>query len=151
ALLLATACQPAAPASPPAEPTAVVQATTAARPAAAATQAPPLQQPTTAPQPGVAPPTAQPKPTPLPFLPTSTLSSLPDQQRAQVKSVQSALAAGDPARALTLLQALPSDAQPEIKLLLGQAQLGDHQLDAALQTADQLITSTSNRQDLQSA
>jgi soluble lytic murein transglycosylase-like protein len=100
---------------------------------------------------------AQPKPSPtaLPFLPTSTLAQLPPAQAATVQQVRSALAAGDNARAMSLIQPLrdqlTGDQQQEATLLFGQAQLGNQQFDDAMAAADQLLKDTSNRQDLQSA
>src|SRR5262249_37526448 len=93
ALLLATACQQAAPprpteaiveppaTAPTAQPVAAATAQPAAAPAAPTAAQPTAAQPVAAQQ-----PTAQPRatPTPLPFLPKSTLATLLDQQRGQV-------------------------------------------------------------------
>jgi soluble lytic murein transglycosylase len=164
AVLLATACQQAAPprpteaiveptaTAPTAQPVAAATAQPAAAPAPPTAAQPAAAQPVAAQQ-----PTARPRatPTPLPFLPTSTLATLLDQQRGQVKSAQAALAAGDPTRALSLLEPLlletQGDPQNELRLLYGQALEADHQFDNALQTADTLLDTTRSRQDLQSA
>jgi soluble lytic murein transglycosylase len=91
----------------------------------------------------------------LPFLPVSTLAALPADQAQTVRTVQNALAAGDDARALSLIQPLQDqltgDQQLEARLLYGQALLGNQQYDAALATADQLLTSAQPQRDPQSA
>jgi soluble lytic murein transglycosylase len=73
-----------------------------------------------------------------------------------VRTVKNALAAGDDARALSLIQPLQDqlvgEQQQEARLLYGQALLGNQQYDAALATADQLLnTEQQQRPDLQSA
>jgi peptidoglycan lytic transglycosylase len=147
------ACQPVTPPSAPdstaapAPPTQAAPATSAplavtqaAAPAATAAQ----PAATTPPQPTTAP---KPSPTPLPFLPQS---SIPAVQAATIRTVQSALAAGDNTRALSLLGPI-KDASPDVRLLYGQAQLGNQQFDDALSTAEDLLKSSGNRQDLESA
>jgi soluble lytic murein transglycosylase len=90
-------------------------------------------------------------------LPVSALTTLPADQAQTVRTVQNALAAGDYARALSLIQPLQDqlggEQQQEARLLYGQALLGNQQYDQALATADQLLNTTSEqqRQDLQSA
>src|SRR5205814_6206270 len=89
--------------APPPAPTSAPTAATS-NPQAIATigQAP---GPTRTPVP-MAPPAPQPSPTPLPFLPASTLGTLPNEQAATVHQAQAALAAGDYATALNLLTPL---------------------------------------------
>jgi len=160
--LLGTACQPATPATPevtPALPTVPpasepADAATAA-PAAAATVAP--SAPTSVAPAPTTPPVAQPPratPTPLPMLPTSSLGTLPEQQRTAVRTGQAAVAAGDYPRAITILEPLANqtsdDPQAEVRLLLGQALVGDRQFDRGLAAAEQLLSST-RRADLLSA
>jgi soluble lytic murein transglycosylase len=160
--LVATACQPAAPA---AEPTMPAPATAAAptsppaiatvRPAIApATAAPaaPTSLPTPPPQPAAQP--ARPTPTSLPVLATSSLGTLGTEQRGAARSGQAAVAAGDYARAISILEPLANqtsgEAQAEVRLLVGQALVGDRQFDKALGVADELVGSQ-KRADLVSA
>ena len=141
--LLLLSCQtPPVPDPPPSQP--APAPTQASQPASAApTQPAPTPQP-----PRVATPTA------LPTLPTSTLSTLPDAQRHAALQGQAAIAAGDYARAITLLEPLldQTSAEPraEVRVLLGHAQVGDRRFDAALETAETVLT-TSQRADLVSA
>ena len=177
-VLAASACQTAAPAAP--SPTLVAEPTTPAaqQPAAAAsgptaqtaaqqrtgsgtaqaTAAPPSSapnqraaQPTSPPNPATAP---KPSPTSLPTLPTTSLASLPDDQARAVREARNALPAGDFTRAIgvaePLLDQLKGDQQAEVRLVYGQALVGDRQFDKALATSETLLTSTT-RADLISA
>ncbi|HYY90345.1 MAG TPA: transglycosylase SLT domain-containing protein [Chloroflexota bacterium] len=145
---LASACQSAAPVtSPPAAPTsttAPAQPTQAAAPTADAA-------PTQPPAPTVA---AKPTATPLSTTPISTLDKLADAQRTMAHDGQLAIAAGDYSRAIGLLEPLASqvsgDPQSEVRLLLGQALVGDRQFDKALATSETLLGAAS-RADLVSA
>ena len=89
-----------------------------------------------------------------PQMPTSALASLPPEQAATVRTARAALAAGDYARVLTLLDpvmpALSGEQSAEVRLLYGQAQVGDQQFTAALATSQTLLSSTT-RPDLVSA
>jgi soluble lytic murein transglycosylase len=97
---------------------------------------------------------ARPSPTPLPVLPTTALGNLPDDQASAVRDARAALAAGDFAHALSLLSPLQDqlsgDQQQEVRLLYGQAQVGNQQFDAGLATAQQILSSAA-RPDLLSA
>ncbi|HEY1246631.1 MAG TPA: tetratricopeptide repeat protein, partial [Hyphomicrobiaceae bacterium] len=88
------------------------------------------------------------------MLPTTSLGALPDDQAAAVRAARAALAAGDDSRALSLLtplqDTLSGDQREEVRLLIGQAQVGDHEYDAGLATAGQVLSGTS-RADLLSA
>jgi soluble lytic murein transglycosylase len=160
--LLGSACQLAAPATPEATPaqanvppaSEATDAATAA-PAASATVAP--SAPTSvAPAPTTPSVAQQPRatPTPLPMIPTSSLGTLPEQQRTAVRTGQAAVAAGDYPRAITIIEPLANqtsgDQQAEIRLLFGQALVGDRQYDRGLAVAQQLLSST-RRADLLSA
>jgi soluble lytic murein transglycosylase len=176
ALLGASACQPApaAPSAPAttaapttAAPTTAAPTTTApttTAPAAAATEAiqPAAQtsQPTAPPAPAAPIPTSaptaasRPSPTSLPTLPKTTLGRLPADQLLATRAARNALAAGDYSRAITLVEPLMSqlegDQQAEVRLLYGQALVGDGQLDKGLATSEKLLSSTT-RADLLSA
>ena len=73
-----------------------------------------------------------------PALPTSALATLPAEQAAAVRDARAALAAGDYARALALLEPLlaqlSGEQLAEVRLLYGQAQVGDRQFTRALAT-----------------
>jgi peptidoglycan lytic transglycosylase len=88
------------------------------------------------------------------MLPTSSLGTLPEQQRTAGRTGQAAVAAGDYPRAITILEPLANqtsgDPQAEVRLLLGQALVGDRQFDRGLAVAEQLLSST-KRADLLSA
>jgi soluble lytic murein transglycosylase len=157
-LLSASACQPGVP--QPAAPTALDSSQPTATAASSGAQpiialAPqPTSQAASA-QSTSAAPTAPPKPspTPFPYVPAPTFSSLPADQMTTVRGAQAALAAGDDAQAFSLLEPLQSSfaQQPDIELLFGQAQVGTHQFDDGLGTAQHLLDSTTQRPDLQSA
>ncbi|MCA1644629.1 MAG: transglycosylase SLT domain-containing protein [Chloroflexi bacterium] len=95
--------------------------------------------------------------TSLPTLPSTALGSLPAEQRGVVRDGHSALAGGDFARAIALLEPLANqltgDPQAEVRLIYGQALLGDRQFDKALATSETLLASTAARAraDLNSA
>ncbi len=154
----ATACQSPAPVVTPAStstPEAHAQAIATVRdvPVPTVTPAPTAA---TAPTSATAPAAPQPSPTPLPFLPTSSLESLPKDQAATVHQAQGALAAGDDATALQLLGPLTTqlsgEQQQEVRLLYGQAQVGNQQFGDALSTAKDLLHAVGPaRQDLISA
>jgi len=165
-ILGASACQSAAPAAPTAVAPAALEAptpqTTAALsqaaqvPASSATTPPVAAKPTAAaPTAPVAPSTPKPAPTSLPTLPTSVLGTLPAEQAITIKSGHAALAGGDYPRAIAVLEPLltqlSGDQQAEVKLIYGQALVGDRQFDNALATSDALLTSTQTRADLSSA
>src|SRR5262249_40220121 len=81
---------------------------------------------------------------------------LPADQAKTFRDARGAVAAGDYGRALSLLQPLQSqlsgDQQQEVRLLYGQALVGDRQFDQALSTSESLLDAISpNRQDLISA
>jgi soluble lytic murein transglycosylase-like protein len=151
-VLAMVGCQPAAPAALP---------TPAVTPPSQASQ-PVVTPPTQASQPAVTQPpqasqptvTRRAAPTPPPYLPTTALGSLPADQSRTVRDAHAALAAGDYPRALTLLdplvQKLSADQQAEVRLIYGQALVGDRQFDKALATSQTLLQSTT-RQDLLSA
>jgi soluble lytic murein transglycosylase len=82
----------------------------------------------------------------------STLDRLPDAERETARAGQAALAAGDYPRAIDLLSSVqgPGDTQTEVRLVLGQALLGDRQFDKALSTSQTLLNAT-QRPDLVSA
>jgi len=107
-----------------------------------------------APTPPAAVQQARPTPTSLPTIASSTLGTLPEQQRTAVRSAQAAVAAGDYARAISILQPLASqtsgEPQSEVRLLLGQAMVGDRQFDRGLALAEQLVGAV-KRADLRSA
>src|SRR5205085_8742938 len=137
-LLGASACQPAAPlATGPAAPPQSLDEATAA-PQAAPTSTSPSN--VSAPQPTLttpatqsvtpavaptSPPVPRSSPTPTPYLPASSLAALPPDQAETVHEAQSALAAGDAAHAISLLEALlaelVADQQLEVRLLYGHA------------------------------
>src|SRR5689334_22681672 len=161
-VLVASACQTAAPAAP--SPTLAAEPTTPAaqQPTglgkAQATAAPPTSapnqraaQPTSPPKPPTAP---KPSPTSLPTLPTTSLASLSDDQARAVREARNALPAGDFTRAIglvePLLDQLKGDQQAEVRLVYGQALVGDRQFGKALATSETLLTSTT-RADLISA
>jgi tetratricopeptide (TPR) repeat protein len=135
------------------------QAPAASEPPPAQPALPPAQEPQpahpapTQPAPTPQPPRA-PTPTALPTLPTSTLSALPDAQRQSARQGQAAIAAGDYARAITLLEPLvdqtSAEPQAEVRVLLGHAQVGDRRFDAALETSEAVLSAT-RRADLVSA
>jgi soluble lytic murein transglycosylase len=145
---LTSACASVVPSSPP-------ETITVSLPRP--TQVPPTAAPTVAPAPTAtsAPaPTSAPRPTPTPFAtaPVSTLDSLPDAQRETARAGKAAVAAGDYPRAIDLLSSVQAsgDAQNEVRLVLGQAFLGDRQFDKALSTSETLLGAT-QRADLLSA
>src|SRR5579864_1767098 len=121
-LLAASACQTAPPA-----PTATTAPTSQTHPQAIA-RVRDVPVPTVTPIP-TTPPTPQPSPTLLPFLPVSTLGDLPADIAATVHQAQNDLAAGDYPTALQLLQPLQDhlagEQQQEVRLLFGQAQVGN--------------------------
>ena len=168
----ASACQPAAPAAPSAPtttiavdstpepqpplstaPPAASQANPAAQPA---NQANPVAQPTANQANPAAAPTAAPKPSPttLPTMPITTLASLPADQARAVRDARNALPAGDYTRAIglvePLVEQLKGDQQAEVRLIYGQALVGDRQFEKALATGETLLQSTT-RADLVSA
>jgi soluble lytic murein transglycosylase len=139
------------PAAEPAEPTATLAPISTSE--TGETNAP--SEPTATPAAARAQPQPpRPTPTALPMLPTSRLGTLPEQQRDEVRAGQAAVAAGDYAHAIDLLEPLASqtsgEPQAEIRLLLGQALVGDRQFDSGLDAADELLQSTA-RADLISA
>src|SRR5713226_7670811 len=153
AILGSSACQAAAPAVPtmvqPAAPTATPQP----RPTTA-----PLPLPTSVPAVATAvspAATAKPAPTTLPTLPTSVLGSLGAEQAQAVRDGHAALAGGDYPRAIALLEPLlnqlSGEPQAEVRLIYGQALVGDRQFDNALASSDTLLASTQTRADLNSA
>lgn len=97
---------------------------------------------------------ARPTATSVPRVPTSALATLPPEQAASVRDARAALAAGDYARALALLEPLlpelNAEQLAEARLLFGQAQVGDGQFTRALATSQALLASTA-RPDLISA
>src|SRR5207245_2263198 len=84
----------------------------------------------------------------------STLASLPADQARVVLDARSALAGGDYSRASTLLEPLVSklsgDQQLEVRLMSGQAQVGNRDFEKGMATA-QTILDASHRADLGSA
>src|SRR5437588_184236 len=146
------AAQPANQANPAAQPAG--QPNPAAQPPA--NQANPAAAPPSAPTSPTAAPTAAPKPSPtsLPTLPVSTLASLPADQARAVRDARNALPAGDYARAIglvePLVEQLKGDQQAEVRLIYGQALVGDRQFEKALATGETLLQSTT-RADLVSA
>jgi soluble lytic murein transglycosylase len=162
AVIASSACQPApsavAPTSAPAgAPPAAATVSTAAQ-GSAPTSAP---VPTSASAPAptsaatvVTLASARPTPTALPVLASSTIDSLPVEQRAAVRAGQAALAAGDYARATSLLDPLvdqtSGDPHAEVRLLYAQALVGNRQFDDAIAAADALL-GTTPRADVQSA
>jgi hypothetical protein len=103
ALLCSSACQPETPAPPSAvsQPIPPTVATPPDMPQPNPTPAPPaLAAPTTPPQ---APKATS---TPLPFLPTSTVDTLPADQASTVRAAHAALAGSDYSRAIALLEPL---------------------------------------------
>ena len=152
-MLGATACQPA---TPPRTSTPTLEAHPQAIATVGDVPTPTVTSAATVTPALTAPPAPQPSPTPLPFLPTSTLSSLPADRATVVHQAQNALAAGDYATALKLVSPLQDqlkgDQQQEVRLLRGQAQVGNQQFDDALSTAQSLLQDVSpSRQDLVSA
>jgi soluble lytic murein transglycosylase-like protein len=165
----ASACQPAVPAAPSAPTTTIaVDSTPAPQPPLstappAASQANPAAQPA---NPAAAPPAAQtsptaaptaapkPSPTTLPTMPITTLASLPADQARAVRDARNALPAGDYTRAIglvePLVEQLKGDQQAEVRLIYGQALVGDRQFEKALATGETLLQSTT-RADLVSA
>src|SRR5207249_9545293 len=117
---------------------------------AAATLSISTTQPTPQPQPAAAPKpqptTPKPAPTTLPTLPTSVLGTLAADQAQTVKDGRNALAAGDYSRAVSLFEPLVSavsgEQQAEVRLLYGQALVGDRQFDKGLATSESLLTRT---------
>lgn len=146
AILGSNACQVAAPSvrpelrSPEAPPSPQAAATGAAlRPQGAAVLAP----------------TAETSSTSLTTLPTSTLGGLASEQAVAVRDGHAALAGGDFPRAIGLLEPLVNqlsgEQQAEVRLIYGQALLGDRQFDTALATSEKILASTPFRADLESA
>jgi soluble lytic murein transglycosylase len=84
-------------------------------------------------------------------LPTTALGSLPADQARTVRDGHAALAAGDYPRSATLLeplmQKLSGDQQAEVRLIYGQALVGDRQFDRGLATSQALLEGTT-RPDL---
>jgi soluble lytic murein transglycosylase len=83
---------------------------------------------------------------------------LPAEQARTVRDGRTALAGGDFSRALGLLEALINQnqlsgeqQQAEVRLIYGQAQLGDRQFRNALATSQTLLAGTQTRADLNSA
>jgi soluble lytic murein transglycosylase len=162
-VLAASACQPSAPTAPSptvvSEPTAAVAQPTSApatpqsgqRNQSLTPTAAPAAAPTRAPIPTAAP---RPSPTSLPTLPTTSLASLPADQARAVRDAKNALPGGDYTRAIGLVEPLvdqlKGDQQAEVRLIYGQALVGDRQFDKALATSEALLSSTS-RADLISA
>jgi soluble lytic murein transglycosylase len=156
-MVLGTACQAGLPAAQPTPTLVPALPPEPTRAAPVPTQAP-IQTATSAPAPAPTQPAQPTAPrataTALPFLPTSSLSALPADELLTVRSARSALAGGDYAHAMTLLQPfdgqLKGDQQLEIRLMLGQAQVGDLQFDKAIATAQAILDGT-QRADLKSA
>jgi soluble lytic murein transglycosylase len=155
AFLGSSACQGAAPSAPTAAPPATLPppATTAPVPAPTSVAA---GSTVAAAQPAPAKPAPpQSAPTSLPTLPTSVLGSLPAEQGKAVRDGHAALAGGDYPRAIALLEPLlnqlSGEPQAEVRLIYGQALVGDRQFDNALVTSDALLASTKTRADLNSA
>ena len=155
-VLGASACQPAAPAAP--SPTAVAEPISQVAPpptqVGAPTQAP-AASPTGQPNPTLAPTLApRPSATTLPTMPATVLGSLPADQARSVHDARNALAAGDYSRALGLVEPLlgqlAGDQQVEVRLIYGQALVGDHQFDKGLAVSQALLSSTA-RADVLSA
>jgi soluble lytic murein transglycosylase len=162
-VLAASACQPSAPTAP--SPTVASEPTTAVAQPTSAPATPqsgqrnqsltptaaPAAAPTRAPIPTAAP---RPSPTSLPTLPTTSLASLPADQARAVRDAKNALPGGDYTRAIGLVEPLvdqlKGDQQAEVRLIYGQALVGDRQFDKALATSEALLSSTS-RADLISA
>jgi len=147
--------QVAPPRSTAAPPPAVDSTATSPAPGATATQAPQAAAPTTLTNAAAQPATPRPSPTTLPTLPTTVLGSLPAEQAQTVRDGRGALAGGDYPRAIGLLEPLVSqlsgEQQAEVRLMYGQALVGDRQFDAALATSETLLASTTARADLTSA
>ena len=148
-------CQPTPPAFPTSEATLPTAAPTQASAATSATPAAATPLPTVQAN-TVGAPTQAPKPTPtpFPFIPTSSLTNLPAEQANAVRAARSALPADDNARALSVLEPLKDqlsgERQQEVRLLYGQALVGDQQFTNALKLSEQLLQGT-KRQDLMSA
>jgi soluble lytic murein transglycosylase len=161
-VLAVSACQTAAPAAPaPTIAAAPAPAAPAAPPPTAAAPAQPTAAPLSANQPATPPtgppnppPAPKPSPTSLPTLPTTSLANLPDDQARAVREARNALPAGDYTRAIGLVEPLvdqlKGDQQAEVRLVYGQALVGDRQFDKALATSETLLSSTT-RADLLSA
>ena len=171
ALVATAACQPAAPVVAPVPGATPASATpvsaTGTSPTTGAVSATPsagtstsVQGAPTATDPSASTTSAQarsvskPTATPPPFLTHSSLATLPADQARAASDARLALAGGDFDRAEALLQpllaALPGDPRLEIQLMYGQAQVGAHQFDAAIATAQSILDATS-RADLVSA
>ena len=171
--IVGSACQPATPpASPPAQSSDAASASgqsaspptsIAADPSGRANAPSSLAQPASAAAQTTSPgqaasqtaPTA-PKATPTapPFVATSTLAKLPPEQSRTVLAARSALAGGDYARVASLLEplvnSLSGDQQLEVRLMDGQAQVGNRDFPRAMATAQAILDATT-RADLVSA
>jgi soluble lytic murein transglycosylase-like protein/TolA-binding protein len=110
---------------------------------------------TSQPNPTAPPPTSQapapdsqrkPSATSVRALPASVLGTLPSEQAGIVRAARAALAAGDYVRAAGLLEPLvdhlSGEQQAEVRLLYGQAQVGDQQFTKGLATSQTLLSST---------
>jgi soluble lytic murein transglycosylase len=119
-----------------------------------ATNAPAAGQATIAPTVGQAI-TPRASPTSLPTLPVSVLGNLPAEQALIVRDGHAALAGADFPRAIGLLEPLVNqlsgEPQAEVRLIYGQALLGDRRFDNALATSQTLLDNTKTRADLNSA